>query len=149
MACNRDIFTLLYFTYVLVFLVVSFLLAFTPISYMHFFSSPFVLHALHISSSLTIKFIYIVVYNYSNLCSYLSATDPNRLMLFREIIAVYCENHTEHDWLRTGRLRGRGSSPGMVKNFHFSMSSRPALGSTQPLIQWVPEALSRNKTAGA
>jgi hypothetical protein len=23
-------------------------------------------------------------------------TKPNRLMLFREIIAVYCENHTEH-----------------------------------------------------
>jgi hypothetical protein len=25
-----------------------------------------------------------------------------------------------------------------VKNFHFSKSSRPALGSTQPPIQWVP-----------
>jgi hypothetical protein len=25
-----------------------------------------------------------------------SITKPNRLMLFREIIAVYCENHTEH-----------------------------------------------------
>jgi hypothetical protein len=25
-----------------------------------------------------------------------SATKPNRLMLFREIIAVYCENRTEH-----------------------------------------------------
>jgi hypothetical protein len=25
-----------------------------------------------------------------------SATKINRLMLFREIIAVYCENHTEH-----------------------------------------------------
>jgi hypothetical protein len=30
------------------------------------------------------------------------------------------------------------SSPGRVKNFHFSMSSRPALGSTQPPVQWVP-----------
>jgi hypothetical protein len=47
------------------------------------------------------------------------------------------------DWLRAGRLRGRGSSPGRVKNFHFSMSSRPALGSTQPPIQWSPGALSR------
>jgi hypothetical protein len=28
------------------------------------------------------------------------------------------------------------------KNFHFSMSSRPALGSTQHPIQWVPGALS-------
>jgi predicted Zn-dependent protease with MMP-like domain len=27
---------------------------------------------------------------------YVSATKPNRLMLFREIIAVYCEYHTEH-----------------------------------------------------
>jgi hypothetical protein len=41
------------------------------------------------------------------------------------------------------RLRGRGSSPGRVKNFHFSMLSRPALWSTQPPIQWVPGALSR------
>jgi hypothetical protein len=28
------------------------------------------------------------------------------------------------------------------KNFHFSISSRPALGATQPPIQWVPGALS-------
>jgi hypothetical protein len=27
---------------------------------------------------------------------YVSATKPNRLILFRETIAVYCENHTEH-----------------------------------------------------
>jgi flagellar basal body-associated protein FliL len=27
---------------------------------------------------------------------YVFATKPNRLMMFREIIAVYCENHTEH-----------------------------------------------------
>jgi hypothetical protein len=27
---------------------------------------------------------------------YVSATKPNLLMLSREIIAVYCENHTEH-----------------------------------------------------
>jgi hypothetical protein len=37
--------------YVLVFLVVSFLLAFPPISYMHSLSPPFVLHSLRISSS--------------------------------------------------------------------------------------------------
>jgi hypothetical protein len=24
------------------------------------------------------------------------STKPNRLMLFRETVAVYCENHTEH-----------------------------------------------------
>jgi hypothetical protein len=38
--------------------------------------------------------------------------------------------------------RGRSSSPGGVKNFLFSTSSRPALGSTQPPIQWVSVALS-------
>jgi hypothetical protein len=27
---------------------------------------------------------------------YVSATDPNRLMLLRETVAVYCENHTEN-----------------------------------------------------
>jgi hypothetical protein len=38
--------------------------------------------------------------------------------------------------------RGRSSSPDRVKNFLFSKSSRLALGSSQPLIQWVPGALS-------
>jgi hypothetical protein len=46
------------------------------------------------------------------------------------------------DWLRAGRPRCRSSSPGRVKNFHFSMSSRPALGSTKPPIQWVRGTLS-------
>jgi hypothetical protein len=45
-------------------------------------------------------------------------------------------------WLWAGRPRGRSSSPSRVKNFHFSTSSRPALGPTQPPIQWVPVALS-------
>jgi hypothetical protein len=27
---------------------------------------------------------------------YVSATKPNRLMLFGETVAVYCEKHTEH-----------------------------------------------------
>jgi hypothetical protein len=27
---------------------------------------------------------------------YFSATETNRLMLFGETVAVYCENHTEH-----------------------------------------------------
>jgi hypothetical protein len=34
-----------------------------------------------------------------------------------------------------------GQSPGRFKNFHFSVSSTPALGPTQPPIQWVPGAL--------
>jgi hypothetical protein len=37
------------------------------------------------------------------------------------------------DWLRAGRQRGRSSSPGRVKNFFFSTSSRPPLGPTQPI----------------
>jgi hypothetical protein len=44
--------------------------------------------------------------------------------------------------LRAGRQRNRSSSPGRVKNFHFSISSRPALGPTQPPIHWAPGALS-------
>jgi hypothetical protein len=36
----------------------------------------------------------------------------------------------------------RSSSPGRVKNFPFSTSCRPALGRTQPPIQWVPRAIS-------
>jgi hypothetical protein len=37
--------------------------------------------------------------------------------------------------IRTGY--GRSSSPGRAKNFHFSITFRPALWSTQPPIQWV------------
>jgi hypothetical protein len=36
----------------------------------------------------------------------------------------------------------RSSSPSRVKNFLFCTSSRPALGSTHPPIQWVPGAVS-------
>jgi hypothetical protein len=45
------------------------------------------------------------------------------------------------DSLRAGRPRDLSSSPGRVKNFLFSTSSRPALRFTQPPIQWVPGAL--------
>jgi hypothetical protein len=45
------------------------------------------------------------------------------------------------DVIAPGRPRGRNSSPGRVKNF-FLTSSRPALGPTQPPIQWVLGALS-------
>jgi hypothetical protein len=51
---------------------------------------------------------------------YVSATETNRLMLFSETVAVYCENHTEHtnvfcarsrhDFPRGGRGRGGGGS---------------------------------------
>jgi hypothetical protein len=44
------------------------------------------------------------------------------------------------DWLRARWPTGRSSSPGRVKNFLFSTSSRPAVGST---IQGLPGAISR------
>jgi hypothetical protein len=50
--------------------------------------------------------------------------------------------HLCSDWLRAGRQRSRSSSQSRVKNFHFSVSSRPELGSTQPPIQCVLGALS-------
>jgi hypothetical protein len=46
------------------------------------------------------------------------------------------------DWLRAGRQRGRGSSPGRVKNLFFSTSFRPAMGASQPPIQRVLGTLS-------
>jgi hypothetical protein len=46
------------------------------------------------------------------------------------------------DWLRAGRLSCQSSSPDGDKNFHFSMTSRPAPGPIQPPIQWVPGSLS-------
>jgi hypothetical protein len=47
------------------------------------------------------------------------------------------------DWLLAGRHKGRNSSPSRFKSFHFSVSSRPALWSTQPPIQWVKGTLSQ------
>jgi hypothetical protein len=46
-------------------------------------------------------------------------------------------------WLWAGWPRGQSSSPGRVKNFLYSTASRPALGSTQPPIQWVLGVLSQ------
>jgi hypothetical protein len=46
------------------------------------------------------------------------------------------------DWLRAGQQRGRSSSPGKVKNFLFSTSSRPVLWPTQPPVQSVSGSCS-------
>jgi hypothetical protein len=45
-------------------------------------------------------------------------------------------------------LRDGGSSRERINNFHFSISSRPALRSTQPPIQWVPGVFPGSKAAG-
>jgi hypothetical protein len=46
-------------------------------------------------------------------------------------------------WLRTGPQGGRGSIPGSGKGFFPVASvSRPALGPTQPPVQWVQRVLS-------
>jgi hypothetical protein len=52
------------------------------------------------------------------------------------------QKRSRYSDLLPGRLRGRSSSPGRVKNFHFSTSSRTTLGLTQPRIQWVLGVLS-------
>jgi hypothetical protein len=44
--------------------------------------------------------------------------------------------------LRTGSSKGRISSPGGVKNIHFSKWPKPALGFTQPLMPRIPMAFS-------
>jgi hypothetical protein len=41
----------------------------------------------------------------------------------------------------------RSSSPGGTKNFHFSMKSKPALGSTQSLIQLLPGVKRQGREA--
>jgi hypothetical protein len=44
---------------------------------------------------------------------------------------------------RTGQPRGRSSSAGMVKDFHFSISSKPALGPSKAPIECVRELFPR------
>jgi hypothetical protein len=57
-----------------------------------------------------------------------------------------CKEPFQHSrcsgWPRAGQPRVRNSSPGDGKNFHFSMSSRPALGPTQSPIPWATTAFS-------
>jgi hypothetical protein len=44
---------------------------------------------------------------------YVSATEPNRSVMFRETVAVYCENRTEH----TDTLRGQNVVLGVTLDF--------------------------------
>jgi hypothetical protein len=56
----------------------------------------------HINTLCGQNAVYINSVRASQETHYVSATKPNRLMLFREIIAV-CENHTEHINRRCGQ----------------------------------------------
>jgi hypothetical protein len=61
------------------------------------------------------------------------------------------KNGLSHGIATGYRLDDRGdgsSSPGRVKNFHFSISSRPALGSTH-FINWYQGLFPGGKAAGA
>jgi hypothetical protein len=57
---------------------------------------------------------------------------------------------TATGYVRPGRPSCEKLSRGRFNNSHFSLKSRPALGSRQPCIQWVPWALSpRVKRTGS
>jgi hypothetical protein len=51
---------------------------------------------------------------------YISATKKSLLMLFRETVDIYCENHTEH----TDILWGRIQSFGMLKSVVYIVTTR-------------------------
>jgi hypothetical protein len=78
--------------------------------------------------------------DYESCCANFSSlsvlTLPLSLSLSLSLVQIFfcaqCNRYS--DWLWAGRLRSWSLSPGRVKNFLFSMSSRPALGSTQPPI---------------
>jgi hypothetical protein len=74
-----------------------------------------------------------------------------RCDLNTKINNTFFENLAEFNYLKPTatnqnyfheEIKGRCSSPGRVKNFIFSTSSRPVMGATQPPIQWVPGCLS-------
>jgi hypothetical protein len=55
-------------------------------------------------------------------------------------ILEFVNNRTRDSWVGIAmgyELDGRSSIPGLGKRFLYSTASRPALGPTQPPIQWV------------
>jgi hypothetical protein len=66
------------------------------------------------------------------------SSDAHEKSLFPFVTCIY---NPYSDWLWSGRPRDRSWSPGRVKNFLFSTSSKPNVGLTQPSIQSVTGAL--------
>jgi hypothetical protein len=73
---------------------------------------------------------------------------PSTICMSTNSIKQLGQHSRYSNWLRLDD-RGVGvPSPGRVKNFLFSTSSRPALGPTQPPIEWVPGVLSQGVKRG-
>jgi hypothetical protein len=51
------------------------------------------------------KLLYEYSFRTSQETHYVSATKPNRLVLFTDIFSVYCENHEEHITHSVGRMQ--------------------------------------------
>jgi hypothetical protein len=89
-----------------------------------------------------------VIESRSRVChiSWVSHMRKNKLIHVDNLgagIAPWYSSGPRAGWLGVRVLAGAG-------NFLFTTVSRPALGATQPPVQWVPEALSLgSKTAGA
>jgi hypothetical protein len=55
---------------------------------------------------------------------YISATKTNRLMLFRETVAVYCESHTEHITALCGKnVEFSNVKSGGTCNYHTALTT--------------------------
>jgi hypothetical protein len=79
------------------------------------------------------NFFYVVYTNpvrTSQESHYVSTTKPNRLMLFRESVAVYCEDRTEHtDTLLNTYLTGN------TLRFHYRAQPVNVFGETVPVCE--------------
>jgi hypothetical protein len=83
------------------------------------------------------------------MCSYGGVT-ASGLLLLHQLSGSRDSSVGIATGLWAGRLRCRSLSPGGIKNFLFCTSSRPALGLTQPPVQWVRGgSLSGGKAVGA
>jgi hypothetical protein len=62
-----------------------------------------------------------------------SATKPNRLMLSRETVDVYCENHMEHtDTLCVRRMQSFNVTPTTIQSHNASLSRNTGANNSRP-----------------